>query len=423
MNRKQLLFLLLIPFCQGVHAQTLENVFPKALSLTVTNPSDKKKESALVFISNEQLAKLDKNFNAKAFVIMVDGKEIASQYNYGDADYAGVVFVMDSMNARKSYNVTIRHNPSGSITRNYVKRTQAELSHKVGGKFENREYLGGEFKNVDFLRVPVEHKDHSWFIRYEGPGWESDKVGYRFYLDWRNATDVFGKTTSAMVLQHVGLDGFDSYHEKQPWGMDVMKVGKSLGLGSLGIFTNGHAVRVEKTDSSDCRVTENGVVFSSLLTNYYGWHVDAAKFNLKSRLTIHAGSRLTHQLITITGNPENLCTGIVKDKAAKLFTSKGDAQHFGYIATYGKQSLNNDNLGLVVFFRSNDHLAFAEDEFSNVVTLKPVHGNLEYYFLAAWEGEEQGIKDELQFINYITEVSQTLANPLVIQQAKAKNRK
>jgi hypothetical protein len=80
-------------------------------------------------------------------------------------------------------------------TKKYQKRTQAEISVKTGGHFENRKYIGGDFENVNYLRVPDEHTDHSYYIRYEGPGWESDLVGYRFYLDWRNATDVFGKKT------------------------------------------------------------------------------------------------------------------------------------------------------------------------------------------------------------------------------------
>ncbi len=63
---------------------------------------------------------------------------------------------------------------------------------------------------ANILRVPPEHKDHSWFIRYEGPEWESDKVGYRFYLDQRNVIDVFGIFTSDVVLHNAGLDGFDS---------------------------------------------------------------------------------------------------------------------------------------------------------------------------------------------------------------------
>ena len=88
------------------------------------------------------------------------------------------------------------------------KLTQAELSIKVGGQWTNKEYEGGEFKNVDYLRVPEQHTDHTYYIRYEGPGWESDKMAYRFYLDWRNGMDVFGKLTPEPVLQQVGQDGF-----------------------------------------------------------------------------------------------------------------------------------------------------------------------------------------------------------------------
>jgi len=69
--------------------------------------------------------------------------------------------------------------------------TYAEISIKEGGEWQGREYEGGEFKNVDTLTVPENHTDHSWFIRYEGPGWENKQVGYRLYLDWRNAIDIF----------------------------------------------------------------------------------------------------------------------------------------------------------------------------------------------------------------------------------------
>ena len=196
----------------------------------------------------------------------------------------------------------IRFHPSATIPREYKKLTQAELSYKTGGEWKNREYLGGAFKNVEYLRVPPEHKDHSWFIRYEGPGWESDKVGYRFYLDQRNATDVFGKKTSEPVLQQVGLEDFETYHHMQPWGMDVMKVGSSLGIGSIGAIVNGSAIRVEKTDSVTCRIPENGNVYSSILTQYYGWKIGSKKHDVQSHISIHAGTRLTHQVLTITNN-------------------------------------------------------------------------------------------------------------------------
>src|SRR6218665_1759251 len=115
------------------------------------------------------------------------------------------------------------------------KQTYAELSIKEGGKWVGQKYEGGTFKNVTSLKVPKSHWDHSFFIRYEGPGWESSKIGYRLYLDWRNCIDLFGKVTDTMVLSKVGLDGFESYHHPSDWGMDILKAGKALGVG-VGAF-------------------------------------------------------------------------------------------------------------------------------------------------------------------------------------------
>jgi len=228
-------FFLLIIILSSLKAytQSVMTDYPESFSIAVSNPLTVSRENVLVLVSAEQIHKKLKKFNPHAFVVMDGEKEIPSQYNHNDADNSGIAFVLDGLAASETRQLSIRFHPSGNNPRSYSKRTQAELSYKKGGEWKNREYMGGAFQNTQFLRVPPEHKDHSWFIRYEGPGWESDKVGYRFYLDQRNATDVFGKVTREMVLQQVGLDGFDSYHEMQPWGMDVMKVGKSLGIGSI----------------------------------------------------------------------------------------------------------------------------------------------------------------------------------------------
>ncbi|NQU86615.1 MAG: DUF4861 family protein [Mariniphaga sp.] len=160
---------------------------------------------------------------------------------------------------------------------NFKSRTQAEISVKEGGVWvwvtksngnEQFEYQGGTWKNVTEFEVPEQHTDHSFDIRYEGPGWESDKIGYRFYLDWRNAVDIFGKKVDTMVLQNVGLDGFDSYHEMSDWGVDVLKVGNSLGLGSIGHWENNKALRVETTEKLFSAVDYSGVLESKITTTY-----------------------------------------------------------------------------------------------------------------------------------------------------------
>ena len=411
---KNILMAFLILVTGNAVAQQMETDFPLTFRVKITNPLNVARENILVVLSPEQISKVAAKFNDKAFVVLDGGKEIPSQYNLHDTDDTGVAFVLEKLMPSESREVTVRYNVTGSVMRNYAKRTQAELSRKTGGEWKGREYMAGAFQNVEYLRVPPEHKDHSWFIRYEGPGWESDKVGYRFYLDQRNATDVFGKKVPEPVLQNVGLDGFDSYHNLQPWGMDVMKVGKSLGIGSLGATVDGKTIRVEKTDSVDCRIVENGAVFSSIETNYSGWLVGAKKHDVRSKISIHAGTRLTHQQFDISNLPGNLVTGIVKDTKAKLFKQTGSEQQWAYLATYGKQSLNSDELGLAVLVKPSTLAAFSEDEFSDIMQLKPGQGKLEYYFLAAWVGEPGGIANEKQFLDYVNQVAKELANPVKV---------
>ncbi|MHA6249316.1 DUF4861 domain-containing protein [Pontibacter sp. CAU 1760] len=413
-----LLLLLVLLQTGSLAAQNLKKEFPRAFAVKVINPLGQHRQDAAVLITGQEIRKHHPAFNPQAFVVL-DGKtEIPSQYVANTAQNNGIAVVLDQLAPQATRTLTIRYKEQGNASRSYTKRTQAELSHKVGGEFQNRKYIGGTFANVDSLRVPSEHTDHSYYIRYEGPGWESDKVGYRFYLDWRNGTDVFGKKTKDMVLQQVGQDGFDSYHEEQDWGMDVLKVGKSLGVGTLAMFHDGQARRVAETDSMISVIAENGALYSAIRTTYYGWKIAGQTLDVHSLLSIPAGSRLTHHQVSVTGGlPENLSTGLIKDKRAKLHTSQGSGEAWGYIATYGKQSLNGegDNLGIAVLFRAKDLLELTGDELSHVVKLKPAANAIEYYFLAAWELEPEGIKTEAQFLQYLDKTAWELASPVQVR--------
>ena len=407
-----LLFLLVFS-CEQNHP--LQKEYPESIKITITNSADQDRKEELISIQVNDLKAKNASFNAHAFVVIDGEKELASQLLDEHSDIAPdkIVFVSD-FTANQTKEIQLLFAVNGSKKRKYEKRTQAEISYKTDGEWVDRQYKEGHFQNTDFLRVPPEHTDHSRFIRYEGPGWESDKVGYRFYLDWRNAVDIFGKKTSEMVLQNVGQDGFDSYHEMSDWGMDILKVGASLGLGSVGMWIADSAQRVEKTDSLSCRIIANGVIQSKVKTNYYGWQVNEQKYNLTSLLTINADSRLTRCDLVLDKNPDNLCTGIVKHDSAMVISSKNDGE-WQYLATYGKQSLNNDNLGMAIFYKTNDLDKLTADNHSEVVVLTPTDGKLSYYFAATWELETNGITSENDFINYLEEQLIKLNNPISIQ--------
>lgn len=289
-------------------------------------------------------------------------------------------------------------------TDEYPKRTYAELAHKIGGQFNGNTYEGGfSWVKPNYMKVPGTFRDHAYYIKYEGPGWESDKVGYRFYLDQRNAIDVFGKKTPGIVLPGTGIDGYDSYHNMSDWGMDNMKVGKALGIGSIAFWDGQKAVRVENRDSAVCFIPTDGKIRSQVNTTYYGWDVGGNKFNLKSLISIDAGSRASHMELQADKYVSNLTTGIIKNNDTELLKSDYNTGDWAYIATFGKQSLNNDNMGLAVFYKKKQLKMLTEDDLNHLVVLTPENGYVEYYFMATWELEWQPVKNITDFMNALDE--------------------
>lgn len=281
------------------------------------------------------------------------------------------------------------------------KQTYAEISHKQGGKWVDRKYeSGSKFVNVDHLDLPEEHTDHSYYIRYEGPGWENGQVGYRLYLDWRNAIDIFGKKTDTMVLQQVGQDGFDSYHEMSPWGADILKVGKALGIGSIGRYVQGEVRHFENVESTgvDIENTDNS---SSVEIDYKGWKTLDKTIDLRSKLTIFPEDRYTLHQITPSAKVKGICTGIVKFEEVPLLKKEGEK--WGYIATYGKQTLvsDDDQLGMAVFYKLDDVESVSDSDYDHLVVFKPVDTTVDFYFMAAWEQEPNGLKTEKEFLDDI----------------------
>jgi hypothetical protein len=410
LKRAILSLLILVHF--ATNAQTSVKEYPLSLSVKLANRLGVPRNDELISIPLKDLQKIQPSFNPESFIVLDRGREIPSQLL--DGEDARIVFVVDNLTSMEERTVDVRFSKKIRVRKDYPKRTQVELSHKVGGTWANRKYEGGSFVNVNKLNVPADHKDHSYYLRYEGPGWESDKVGYRLYLDQRNAIDVFGKKTSAMVLQNVGLDGFESYHHMQEWGMDVMKVGKSLGLGSIGAVKNRKVNRVEITDSVSFRIRENGSVYSSFDVKYSGWKFGDTKTDLLARTTISAGSRLSHLLLESGKVIDSLCTGIVMDTNARVFKKEGDSGSFGYLATYGNQSLNFDNLGLAIFFAPGIIRHFSEDNFSHLIVFLPTQ-RVDYYIMAAWAQEENGIRDEAAFLKEVERVGQQLSSPVEIK--------
>ncbi len=363
------------------------------------------KENRIVEVRNIEENNSLKSILSDDFVVKQGNTEIQSQIFFNpETSSHSLLFYPE---ANKNSKISVVLGKKSTIT--FKPMAHAELWKKEGGEWQDREYFGGDFIEIDSVRLPDECTDHSYYIKYEGPGWESNLVAYRFYLDWRNANDVFGKKTEDMILEIVGQDGYDSYHNMLDWGMDVLKVGKSLGIGSIGYWNGQDAERIAETDSVISKIISKGPLRAMIQTDYYGWVTNDFKTNATSFISIDANTRLTKQVLKLDNPPANICTGIHKDTTCEVIKIvEGDWTAF---ATWGKQSLNNDLLGLVIIANNKDIIDFTIDSNNQVMILKPENNTVSWYFGAAWEVEKYAVKTIDEFKEYIKKELELLNNP------------
>ena len=291
---------------------------------------------------------------------------------------------------------------------NQSPQTYAEISIAVGGNWADgprghKEYAGRTgFKNVQSTKVPDLQTDHTYYYRYEGPGWENNKIGYRLYLDWRNAIDIFGKVTDSLILSKVGQDGFDAYHKPQSWGMDILKVGKGLGIGGLGRLVNNKVMHFKEVDSTFASVS-NSLEKSTVTLHYHGWTTGNESIDLQSTFSIEPNQHFTKHTFVPSKAIDGIVTGIINHEV-NYFQKQSKNKKWAYIATYGVQSLVPDKLGMAIFYEVETVSQLQKGEFDYLIAFKPTTKPVSYYFLAAWEQEPNGIKSEEDFILYLNEL-------------------
>lgn len=404
------IFVLMLIFTISISCSTNKKTF----SFFVTNPISIDRTDELVSISLEEILKNHSDFNLSSFRVLLSGKEIPYQIETKEGKQ--FVSVLISLKPNEKGKVTVEYGNDVSPS-NFKNETYAELSPKKGGIYFDGKFRGPEFAVVESYKVPSIHKDHDALFKYEGPGWESEIVGYRLYLDWRNATDIFGKKIKKLVLKEVGIYDTvakdDSYHNMQEWGMDIFKVGSSLGIGSFGMWSNNKVNKVSVTDSIKYNLLKNGPIKSEFSIDYYGWLVDNKKYDLNANISINARCRLTKCELTID-KAENLVTGLAKYEGTN-FLKSGNLQGWNYLGLYGKQTFANDNLGIAVLYNQENAIELTEDNLSHVIKLKPINSKVSYYFTAAWVQEPNGIKNQDDFVKYLDNLLIQFNNPLIVE--------
>ncbi|MFW5891941.1 MAG: DUF4861 family protein [Bacteroidota bacterium] len=301
----------------------------------------------------------------------------------GDGTWDELFFLVDmEPQSERIYNITL---VSGENIPVLDPRSNARLAEID----ENGNYIAQK----QAKRIDQEEGLAGGKFQMEGPAWENDLVGFRNYLDYRNGIDIFGKTTTLMSLDSAGID--QDYHQLQKWGMDILKVGTSLGAGSLAIKTDEGLYPVGPDAEGSVEIVADGPLRSVVRFYFDNWEVEEGKnISLVHTVSIYGGAWYYVSDVEISGNTNDLklVTGIATLDLDNQEVKFEDFDN-GYVAmsTFGRQSIEKEYLGM--------GLLIPEEYFEDYAHTDTIPGSITDSFIAEMSIPES---DPLQFMFYAT---------------------
>ena len=326
------------------------------------------------------------------------------------------LFALTDMEAGESMNITVKFLSPEAYPR-FPLRTNLHLGDATNNyqELERARRLEG-ITYHNYLEVTEAR------FQMEGTAWENDMVGFRNYMDQRNGMDIFGKSTPEMVLEEVGVQGTPSYHEPGPWGMDVLKVGTSLGAGGIAYMYGDSLYRVGDNGQGTYEVVFQGPLRSRFRLDYRDWQLGEKQLHVSHQVQIVAGRPCYGSLVTYSGTEEELylVPGIVNMHSDSLHILELNEQYTALL-THEQQSEDGSWLcmALVVPAAYLSSTGKTADEGGGItqtyyacLDARPGESQL-YRFYAFWEKQDPSWRSLDEIKNYLQTEAQRLSQSII----------
>lgn len=361
--------------------------------LQVTNPMNQMRSDAIILLSRGEISRwLDIPGDLLPVLTDLQGDYIPSQADDLDGDGQwDELFALNTMESKASQTIVIKF----VLPEEYpvfTDRTNLHLGDAANNyqKLSSAQRLAGvSYHNYSGITEAA--------FQMEGVAWENDRVGFRNYMDQRNGMDIFGKTTTAMVMDGVGKKGEPSYHEPGEWGMDVLKVGTSLGAGAIAYMYKDSLYRVGDNGSGSYDLVFSGPLRSRFNLSYSDWSMEDHNLNVVHQIDIIGGRRCYQSNVIYEGMEASmaLVPGIVNMKSTDLHTRKLNDQYTALI-TFDHQSEDGSLLAMALVLANPYLKAQGETRNEGEGIIHTYYAMLDaspgepipYRFYALWEHED-----------------------------------
>tara|TARA_R110001592_G_scaffold81494_3_gene241841 strand:- start:1041 stop:2324 length:1284 start_codon:yes stop_codon:yes gene_type:complete len=271
----------------------------------------------------------------------------------------------------------------------------------------------------------------------DGPSWENDRVGFRHYLDGRNAKDLFGKKTSSMSPEDVGLDAAgaveDNYHVMEDWGRDILAVGNSVGLGGYALINETEFMRlgvtvedsINNVEKTTFHIDVEGPVNSIISYGYNNWKPNNRTYSVKETTSIWPGIYGFKNTVSVSGliGDEDLAVGLVNINTDHSLGVLDENSKYVVLYTHDKQTYNKEWwLGMALILPKDKYLGFTQapktGPLSNSFLAKlKIEDNqpVSYYAIAGWELSDEKFSNETYFTDYLKKLTGQLSAVVEIE--------
>ncbi|MFW6290379.1 MAG: DUF4861 family protein, partial [Mariniphaga sp.] len=318
------------------------------VKITLTNPTETERTDEAVIITREQLAEMVSAIPDGEVPLLYRSEGDAYPCQADDIDQDGnwdELFFLVDMQAEETKSFVLEFVAPADVP---------VFERRTNIRFGDKNPPHEELDQVERLKSNVTEISSKHF-QMEGPAWENDIVGFRNYFDARNGIDIFGKRIAEMALDSVGLH--DSYHELALWGMDILKVGNSLGAGAIGMLYKDSVYRLGLTEQAFYKRLFEGPLRSMFRMTYTGWEVDDNMYDVTHDISIWGGQYFYKSSVSISGmqGDEKLVTGIVNMESDTFYVYQpGD---FTTLLTHANQGFDGEVLGMALLASSEDFVA------------------------------------------------------------------
>lgn len=383
--------------------------------IVITNSSDFDRQDEPVLIKKQKLAELLGEIPEGKIPVLTDaeGNNIASQADDidGDGSWDELFMLVDlSANEKKELNVLF-----------VAPEEVPEYTVRTNIRFGDIKPPHKELDAAVRLKSNVTEESQKYF-QMEGPTWENDVVGFRNYYDARNGIDIYGKRVKEMSLDSVGL-GKHSYHELSDWGMDILKVGNSLGAGAIAMQKGDSIYRLGLTKKGTYKKVVEGPVRSVIQLNFEGWEVAGKEYDVTHEISIWGGAHFYKSSVLVSGlaGDEKLVTGIVNMQSDTFYTYDFNEDYISMV-THANQAYDGEILGMGLLFNKADFVESITmpDEGEGITQTYAASLNIsetqptEFYFYVGWELQDAKFKQLDDFVEVLQADAEKMSVPVEV---------